>query len=122
MSQIAAAILLIDNKKVGELTEASYSVKANGQLVVTADEVMKTIGKSTAEISFTVAMPVAGLTINIAELAITQQWCVVQFVYAGLNLISQGTFDQTDFSSNIGSGMTDQKPRFSGSVELAPQA
>ena len=122
MGQIAAAILLIDNKKVGELTEASVSVKSNGQLITTADEVMKTIGKATAEISYTVAMPIGGLPINPAQLAISQQWCVVQFVYAGLNLISQGTFDQTDLSTNIGSGMTDQKPRFSGSIELAPEA
>lgn len=121
MGQIAAAILLINDKKVGELTEASVSVKSNGQLITTADGVMKTIGKATAEISFTVAMPVGGLTLNIAELAIGQVWCAVQFVYAGLNLISRGTFDQTDFSTNVSSGMTDQKPRFSGSIELAPE-
>jgi len=119
MGQTDATRTAVDGKKVGELTEATFTVKANGQLITTADEVIKSRGKATAEVTYTRVRPTVGVAFSVARAVIAQSVHTVTGQLPGGELIAvTGTFDQTAVKTNVGQGMTDENPTFSGSVKV----
>jgi hypothetical protein len=119
MGQTAAAILAINNRKVADLTEATVTIKSGGQLIATADDIIKSRGKATAEVTFTRSRPVAGSTFSVVDATIRQTVGVVTMQIQGGELIEiTGTFDQTALKTQIASGMTDENPTFSGAVRV----
>jgi len=118
MGQTSAAILKVKARKVGELTEATATVKSNGQLLPTSDDIIKSRGKPTAEVTFGTVIPVAGMQVNIPTLVITQEYCSVTMQYGGGLIEVTGTFDQGAIKTNVAQGATDGNFTFSGAVRV----
>jgi hypothetical protein len=119
MAQTSATILQVNSRKVGELTEATFTIKSNGQLIATADDIVKARGKATAEVTYTRVRPTAGVAFSVAQAVVNQTRCAVTGQLPGGEFIEvTGTFDQTTIKTNVGQGMTDENPTFSGSVRV----
>lgn len=117
-SQTSAAILKVKGRKVGELTEATVTVKSNGQLLPTADDIVKSRGKATAEVTYGYVIPSQGARPDIPTMVITQEVCSVTMQYAGKMIEVTGTFDQAAIKTNVSQGATDGNVTFSGGVRV----
>lgn len=120
MGQTSAAIVKINNRKVGEVTEATATVKSNGQLLPTADDIVKSRGKATAEITGSRVRPVNGVAFDIGKATINQTVGTMSMQYGGGLIEVTGTFDQTAIKTNISQGATDENWTFSGAVRVIP--
>ncbi len=117
-NQTSAAVLRINGKKVGELTECSVAVKSNGQLLPTADDIIKSRGKPTAEVTFGRVRPVNGVSIPVMALLLNQTISAVTMQYGGETIEVTGTFDASTIKTMINSGQTDENGTFSGAVRV----
>lgn len=120
MGQTASAILKIDGRKVANMTEATATVKSNGQLMPTADDIIKSKGKATAEVTFGAIIPVRDLSVNVGQLTISQKVCSVTMQHGGGMIEVVGTFDQAAYKTAVNTGSTDLNGTFSGSVRVIP--
>lgn len=120
MGQTSAAIVKINGRKVGEITEATATVKSNGQLLPTADDIIKSRGRATAEITFSRVRPVNGVPFSVAKAAINQTVGTMTMQYGGEMIEVTGTFDQTAIKTNISQGATDESGTFTGAVRVIP--
>lgn len=119
MGQTSATILSVNSRKVGELTEANITIKSNGQLITTADDIIKSKGKATADVSYKRVRPVSGVVFSVADATVRQTVCAITAQLPGGEFIEvTGTFDETAFTTNVAQGMTDESPKFSGSVRV----
>lgn len=117
-SQTSAAILKVNGRKVGELTEATATVKSNGQLLPTADDIVKSRGKATAEVTYGIVIPSGGARPDIPTLVINQTICSVTMQYGGKMIEVTGTFDQAAIKTTVNQGSTDGNFTFSGGVRV----
>jgi len=118
MGQTASAIVKINGRKVAEMTQATVSNKANNALIVTADDVIKTRGKPTAEVSFETIYAVGGSRFDVNAAVLAQTVCTVTMQIDGGMLEVKGTFDSSDTKTDIAKGQTDGSHKFSGSVRM----
>jgi hypothetical protein len=120
MGQTSAAILKVKGRKIGELTEATGTVKSNGQLMPTADDIIKSKGKPTGEFTFGTVIPVGGMTLNAVLMVLTQEVAAVTMQYGGGLIECIGTFDQAAIKTNVSQGSTDGNFTFTGAVRVIP--
>ena len=118
MGQTSAAILKVNKRKQGELTEATVTVKANGQLLVTADDIVKSRGKATADVTFGSVIPTGGMRTDIPTLVVNQRFITIEMQYGGGLIEVSGTFDQAALKTNVAQGATDGNFTFSGGVRV----
>lgn len=121
MGQTSAAILKVKARKIGELTEATATVKSNGQLLPTSDDIIKSRGKATAEVTFGTVIPTGGSRVKITRLVITQEFCTVTMQHGDGMIKVSGTFDQSATKTNVAQGATDNNVTFSGGVEVVDE-
>lgn len=120
MGQTSAAILKVKGRKIGELTEATATVKSNGQLMPTSDDIIKSKGKATGEVTFGTVIPVGGMTLNAVLMVLSQEVAAVTLQYGGGLIEVVGTADQAAIKTNIANGSTDGNFTFSGAVRVIP--
>jgi len=118
MGQTANAIVKIDGIKVAEMTQATVSNKANGQLIVTADDVIKSRGKATGEVKFDTVYAVGGSRFSVNRAVVEHTWCTVTMQLDGEMLVIEGTFDGSDTKSEVAKGQTDGSHSFSGAIRV----
>lgn len=116
--QTASAYVALNGTKVGDLTEASVSVRSNGQLLPTADAIVKSMGAATAEVSFSRVVPVQGAAGSWAKYVYAQDVLAVVMQYGNEIWEVIGTFDEVTRKTVIASGMTDEQGRFSGGFKV----
>lgn len=118
MGQTSAAIIKVSGRKVAELTEATATVKSNGQLLVTSDDIIKSRGKATAEVSFGAVIPTGGMKVDMLTLTINQKFISITMQYGGGMIEVSGTNDQATIKTNVAQGATDGNFTFSGGVRV----
>jgi hypothetical protein len=100
------------------MTTVTFDVKSNGQLIVTADDIVKSKGKATAEVSYETILSVGGSRFSTTKAAIAQTWCSITGQYDGEMIEVTGTFDAATIKSDVAKGQTDGSHKFSGSVRV----
>jgi hypothetical protein len=118
MGQTSAAIIKVQGRKVGELTEATATVKSNGQLLPTSDVIIKSRGKPTGEVTFSSVIPTGGMKVDMITLTINQKFIAITMQYHGGMIEVSGTNDQGAIKTNVAQGATDGTFTFSGAVRV----
>lgn len=118
MGQTASAIVKVNGRKVAELTTVTFDIKSGGQLIVTADDIIKSRGKATAEVSYETVLAVGGSRFSTTQAAINQTQCTITGQYDGEMIEVSGTFDGATIKSDMAKGQTDGSHKFSGAVRV----
>jgi hypothetical protein len=116
---VRAAPIYVGPLKIAELTEATVTFKANGELLVTIEEVVKTQGVVTTELTADTVVPFGGLGVDMVGLLINQTNVQVGVLMNGTFYTVTGTFDEASIKTMIKSGSTTGSFKFSGGT---PQA
>ena len=112
--RVQAVPIYVGPLKVAELTEATITFKANGELLVTMEEVVKTKGVVTTEISADALVPFGGMTVDMVGLTVAQTDVQVGVLMNGNYYTVDGTFDEATVKTMIKSGSTTGSFKFSG--------
>jgi hypothetical protein len=116
---VRAAPIYVGPLKVAELTEATVTFKANGELIITIEEVVKSKGVVTTEVTADTVVPFGGLTVDMVGLLIHQTEVQVGVLTNGTYYTVTGTFDEASIKTMVKSGSTTGSFKFSGGT---PQA
>lgn len=111
---VKSAPLFVGSLKLAELRELSCTFKANGELIVLSEEVIKTKGVTTSEISFETVVPVTGLSINLFSVTIKQVGVTIVIPFNGAVYSIDGSFDEATFKSIVQSGASTGSFKFTG--------
>ena len=103
---------------VGTLKELTCSFKSDGELAVLSDEVIKSKGITTTEISFETVVPVTGLNIDLFAVTIAQAGVSIAIPFNGKTYNVDGTFDESTFKSVVQSGMSTGSFKFTGGTPV----
>lgn len=118
MPVIRSAPLFVGNAKLAELKEVTCSFKSNGELVVVSDEVLKSKGVTTSEVSFESVVPVTGMSIDVFGVMIAQADLVITVPFNGVSYNILGSFDEGTLKSIVMSGMTTGSFKFTGGTPI----
>lgn len=122
MGQTSSAIVKVNGRKVAEMTNATFDIKSGGQLIVTADDIVKSRGKATAEVSYETVLSTGGSRFSTTSAAIDQTPCTVTGQYDGEMIEVKGTFDGATIKTDVPKGQTDGSHKFSGAVRVIKRA
>jgi hypothetical protein len=111
---VQVAPVYVGPLKLAEMTEATVTFKANGELIVTIEEVVKTTGVVTTEITAETVVPFGGLTIDMVGLLVNQTSVQVGVLMNGNFYTVTGTFDEASIKTMVKSGSTTGSFKFSG--------
>ena len=103
---------------VGTLKELTCSFKSDGELAVLSDEVIKSKGITTTEISFETVVPVTGLNIDLFAVTIAQAGVSIAIPFNGKTYNVDDTFDESTFKSVVQSGMSTGSFKFTGGTPV----
>ena len=115
---VRSAPLYVGDIKVATLKELTCSFKSNGELAVLSDEVIKSKGITTTEISFETVVPVTGLNIDLFAVTIAQAGVSIAIPFNGKTYNVDGTFDESTFKSVVQSGMSTGSFKFTGGTPV----
>lgn len=111
---VRSAPLFVGNLKLAELKEITVTFKANGETIVLSEEVVKSQGVTTTEVSFDTVVPVTGLSINLYSVMINQAGLSLTIPFNGVTYTVAGSFDEATFKSVVQSGATTGSFKFTG--------
>lgn len=116
---VRSAPVYVGSIKVGELKECTVSFKSNGELAVLSDEVIKSKGITTTEVSFTAVVPVTGMSLDLFGATIAQADVSIAIPFNRQTYNVNGTFDEATFKSVVQSGMSTGDFKFTGGSPIA---
>lgn len=119
---IRSAPVFVGSLKIGELKEVTCTFKSNGELVVLSDEVLKSKGVTTSEVSFETVVPTTGLALDLFQIMIVQADINVTIPFNGKTYDITGTFDEATLKSVVQSGMTTGSFKFTGGTPVQTQS
>jgi hypothetical protein len=111
---VRSAPIYVGPSKIAELTEATVTFKANGELIVTMEEVVKTKGVVTTEVTADTVVPFGGLSVNMVGMLIDQTEVQIGVLTNGAYYTVNGTFDEASIKTMVKSGSTTGAFKFSG--------
>jgi hypothetical protein len=116
---VRSAPVYVGDLKIAELKEVTCSFKCNGELAVLSDEVIKSKGITTTEVSFQTVVPVTGLRLDLFAVTIAQAGVSIAIPFNGKTYNIDGTFDEATFKSVVQSGMSTGDFKFTGGTPIA---
>lgn len=112
--RVRALSIYIGSVPIAEMSEATITFKANGELVVVVNEVVKTKGVTTTEFTAETLTPVEGYTVDMVGMLLLQSPTVILLPIANQFYSVKGTFDEVAIKTMIKSGMTTASFKWSG--------
>jgi hypothetical protein len=112
--KVKAVSLLIGVTKIAELMEVTITFKANGEIIPVSDEVIKSKGVTTTDLSFETVAPVGGYGVDMVRAMIEQNDTSILIPMLGAFFSATGTFDEASIKSIVKSGMTTGSFKWSG--------
>lgn len=113
-----AAVVRVNNKKVGECTSSDVDGNTNKADVPMSDGLGISRGFPIGTITISTFQPVAGLTTaDIVSAILDQDIVQVEFTQGGITIVVTGTGQKFGLKSQVDKGMTDGSFAFSGVVQ-----